>query len=369
MLLVEARLPSTSGRGDSAFFTALYVTGFMREHIVVHPRFERHWPYVAERFRELWPDAGFDRLDSGDNRMLSEVLSDPEGVTRLVSLGVLLSEECVDRLDALEEALVYTESAYAVDDAVVESLEARGVSVYRHDSEGFWGQSVAECALALTLSGLRRIPQLHDSVQNDQGPWDYEPDGEPGPGKRGHQFGDDPRFTNGTVARKRVHQIGVGNIGSRYANFVDALGADVAAYDPYADEPCFHRAGARREHHLEDLLTDADIFAPLVPPNEETVGLIDADLVNRLPEGCLVVLATRARIVDGDALRERVLADELALAADVWDENPGEPLPLDDPLLGRHNVVHTPHVAGRTKHANDRWAEMLAAKFKRRGHQ
>jgi phosphoglycerate dehydrogenase-like enzyme len=53
-------------------------------------------------------------------------------------------------------------------------------------------------------------------------------------------------------------------------------------------------------------------------------------------------------------LRERVLADELALAADVWDV---EPLPIDDPLLGRHNVVHTPHIAGRTRDAN------LAAQF------
>jgi len=40
-----------------------------------------------------------------------------------------------------------------------------------------------------------------------------------------------------------------------------------------------------------------------------------------------------------------------------------EPLPLDDPLLGRHNVVHTPHNAGRTREANHAWAENLAAQF------
>jgi phosphoglycerate dehydrogenase-like enzyme len=68
-------------------------------------------------------------------------------------------------------------------------------------------------------------------------------------------------------------------------------------------------------------------------------------------------MATRARICDVDELRRRVLADELSLAADVFDV---EPLPLDDPLLGRHNVVHTPHNAGRTRDSNYRWAEMLA---------
>jgi hypothetical protein len=69
---------------------------------------------------------------------------------------------------------------------------------------------------------------------------------------------------------------------------------------------------------------------------------------------------TRAPVCDMPTLRERVLADELALAADVWDV---EPLPLDDPLLGRHNVVHTPHIAGRTHDANLAWAENLAAQF------
>jgi hypothetical protein len=69
---------------------------------------------------------------------------------------------------------------------------------------------------------------------------------------------------------------------------------------------------------------------------------------------------TRAPVCDMPTLRDRVLADELALAADVWDV---EPLPLDDPLLGRHNVVHTPHIAGRTHDANLAWAENLAAQF------
>jgi phosphoglycerate dehydrogenase-like enzyme len=343
----------------------------MRSHVVVHPEFERVWPLVATRMRECWEAAGesvgFTRLDPADDRPLSAVVPDPGRVLRLADFGVPVEEGALDRFESLEEAVVYTDSAYGVDETVHERLAERGVETYGHDSEGFWGQSVAECALGLTIGALRRLPQLHAEIRESQAPWDYEPDGEPGPGERGHQFGDDPRFTNGTVARTRIRQVGVGNIGSRYASFCDALGGDVAAYDPYADGPAFHRAGARRVHRLAELLEDAEVFAPLVPPTSETEGMITAEHVRALPEGCLVVLATRARIVDGDALRERVLADELALAADVWDENGGEPLPLDDPLLGRENVVHTPHVAGRTEHANERFAEMLAEQFRTRG--
>ena len=173
-------------------------------------------------------------------------------------------------------------------------------------------------------------------------------------------YGDDPRFTNGTVAGKRVRIVGAGNIASRYASFTHMLGADVAAWDPFASEPSFHRAGARKEWHLDRLVRDAEIFAPMLPLTDATRGIVTAAHIRALPSGCLVVLATRALICDMPALRARVLADELALAADVFDI---EPLPPDDPLLGRHNVVHTPHNAGRTRHANTQWARALFEQF------
>jgi phosphoglycerate dehydrogenase-like enzyme len=154
--------------------------------------------------------------------------------------------------------------------------------------------------------------------------------------------------------------VGAGNIGSRYASFVKMLGADVAAWDPFAAEAHFHRTGSRREWRLDELVKEADIFAPMLPLTASTRGLVTAEHIRSLPNGCLVVLATRANICDMAEIRRRVLADELALAADVFDI---EPLPLDDPLLGRHNVIHTPHLAGRTRDANWQWADDLIAQF------
>ncbi|MEK3916759.1 D-isomer specific 2-hydroxyacid dehydrogenase family protein [Paenibacillus sp. FSL H7-0331] len=230
-------------------------------------------------------------------------------------------------------------------------LKERGVRVYIQPSEGYWGQSVSEFGLALTLCALRRIPQTHHEMITSQQPWSHPLE----------QFGDDPRFVNGTVAGKRIRIVGAGNIASRYASFVSMLGADVATWDPFAPEPAFHRAGSRKEWYLEKLVQDADIFVPMVPLTESTKGLITAEHIGMLPKGCIVVLATRAEICDMQELRRRVLADEISLAADVFDV---EPLSLDDPLLGRHNVVHTPHNAGRTKEANYKWAEMLAEQFR-----
>jgi phosphoglycerate dehydrogenase-like enzyme len=42
-----------------------------------------------------------------------------------------------------------------------------------------------------------------------------------------------------------------------------------------------------------------------------------------------------------------------------------EPLPPDDPLRGRANVVRTQHIAGRTRDANWRVADIIADDFAR----
>ena len=333
--------------------------------IVVHADFETHWPFVGDDWYGIWRDedeTALIRLPRGDTRRLGEVVKQPGEVTRLACLGVPVTIECVQGFTALREAAfppIYGLSNLS--QPCFELLQQQGVKLYDHRSEGFWGQSVSEFALALTLCALRQIPQNYHAMLTAHEAWErYKPARNQGPGTSGAQFSDDVNFTNGTVAGKRVRIVGAGNIGSRYASFVHMLGADVAAWDPYAAEPGFHRAGARRIWHLEALVKDAEIFAPMLPLKDDTRGLVTAAHINALPKGCLVVLATRALICDMQALRRRVLANELALAADVFDV---EPLPLDDPLLGRSNVVHTPHLAGRTHDANRQWVLDLTTQF------
>jgi phosphoglycerate dehydrogenase-like enzyme len=332
----------------------------MRQAILVRSEFERSWPLAADHMLQLWQAKGeviFHRLSPGDERCASEILaSDAGDIDRLTLFGVPLTATCVTACSALREV-----AAQELDDETTNAVESSGIHIYRQPSEGFWSESVSECAIALTLCGLRRIPQLHQAIQHRHAEWDYSPrPDEPGQEKRGGQYCDDSRFVSGTVARKRISVIGAGNISSRYAQCMAGLGAEVKAYDPFASEPCFHLGNVKREWHLENLVKDVDIFAPMVPLMDTTRGMVTAEMIDALPQGCLVVLITRANICDMEAIRRRVLADEIALAADVFDQ---EPLPLDDPLLGRHNVVHTPHIAGRTALSNERYAEKLAEQF------
>jgi phosphoglycerate dehydrogenase-like enzyme len=331
--------------------------------IAIHADFEAHWPFLAEALQAGWRYARLVRWARGDARPLSDNVTGLDAITHAIVLGAPVTAACLDALRGLRQAAFLPPygGRTALPADLAERLRRRGVELIEHRSEGYWGQSVAEFGLGLTINALRRIPQYSREMLSSSEAWErYSAARNRGPNDYGAQMSDDTRFTSGTVAGKRVRVVGAGNIGSRYASFCHALGADVAAWDPIAPDPAFHRAGARRVARLEALLADAQIFAPMMPLLDATRGLVTAQHVDMLPKGCLVLVVTRMGIIDAQALRRRVLAGELALAADVFDV---EPLPFDDPLLGRDNVVHTPHLAGRTVDANVAWAQALLAQF------
>jgi phosphoglycerate dehydrogenase-like enzyme len=337
----------------------------MRSVICVHERFDAIWPFAADYWHKRWQENGgceLYRTEDPDARA-HQLVSDPVSVQRLVLLGFPAGPEDLEPFASLEECYhesqSYPKSQFNLSAKGIEEATARGVSFVLHRVDVYWGQSVSEFALALTLCALRRIPQTYAAMKESLEPWDYMP-AVGKPGQRGAQFGDDIRFTNGTLAGKRVRVVGAGNIGARYSSFCTALGAKVAIWDPFAPDASFVVAGAERCFHLSELVKDSEIFVPMVPLKDDTRGLVTAELIDALPQGSLVVQATRAAVCDTEALYRRVLNNELALAADVFKP---EPVALDSPLLGRDNVVHTPHNAGRTIDANRAWADDLISRF------
>jgi phosphoglycerate dehydrogenase-like enzyme len=342
----------------------------MRSVICVHERFERHWSFTADYWHHRWQEEGGSELYRSEDpdARITELVPDPAEVQRLVILGFPAESEDLTPFTILEECY-WDDSWSGVSSSGIEEAETRGVNfLYVREppyGDVQWGQSVAEFALGLTICGLRRIPQIYNDMIKSHETWDYSAPGTDlgKPGQRSQQMGDDTRFTNGTIGGKRVRIVGMGNIGARYATWCAALGADVAVWDPIAKDATFNIAGARRCFDKLELVKDAEIFVPMMPLFDATRGIVNADMIDALPTGCLVIAVTRAQICDCDALYRRVLNDELSMAADVFDV---EPVPLDSHLLGRHNVVHTPHNAGRTIDANRTRADDAIARFRHR---
>jgi D-3-phosphoglycerate dehydrogenase len=308
---------------------------------------EREWPFVPERLVERLGGLGEVRIVHAAREEALHRQVDFTDVWGLVWFGGALTGECVAAAPGLRVVGGITDNAGF--GLPMDALAASGIVVI--DATRAWAQSVGETALGLAIGALRQIPQWHGRMAQGERLWEYAYG----------QFCDNPDFANGDLGTKQVGVIGLGAIGSRVARWCVALGATVHGFDPFVPEARVREWGVEPVE-LDRLVEESEVVFVLVPPTPSAKHLLNRERIGRLRQGALLVAVTRAHALDMAALRERILADELAGAFDVYDI---EPLPPDDPLRGRANVVHTPHIAGRTQDANLRVADLIADDFAR----
>ena len=85
-----------------------------------------------------------------------------------------------------------------------------------------------------------------------------------------------------------------------------------------------------------------------VPLNDTTRGLYDAETLDRIQSGAVLINTCRGNIVDEQALKERLCDGRLAAAC--MDAFAVEP-PTDDELLNAPNFFATPHIGGSAEEA------------------
>src|SRR6266850_5055247 len=135
--------------------------------------------------------------------------------------------------------------------------------------------------------------------------------------------------------------VGFGRIPQLVAPKAKAFGIRVVASDPYVQPDAFTRAGVERVD-FSQLLKVSDyisIHSPLLP---ETRNLFNAEAFRQMKPTAYLINTARGPIVDAAALAEALDAGHLAGAA--LDVMPREP-PVGSPLLGRGNVIVTPHTS------------------------
>ena len=150
---------------------------------------------------------------------------------------------------------------------------------------------------------------------------------------------------------KTLGLVGFGRIARRVARACLALGMRVTAFDPYLAAEAFGQDVARAAT-LRDLLAAADVVSLHVPLTAESRGLIGAPELESMKPGAILVNSARGGLVDGAALLAALESGHLAGAG--LDVTEPEPLPVGHPLLGRADVVVTPHIASATTEARIR---------------
>lgn len=184
-------------------------------------------------------------------------------------------------------------------------------------------REVSDHAMALLLALIRKIPLSNKLVQS--GRWEM-PAVVP------------IRRIEGTV----LGLVGFGHIPRLVAPKAQAFGIKVIAYDPFA-KPDVFKAARVESVDLDTLLKTSDyvsVHAPLMPA---TRGMMNAVAFAQMKTGAYIVNTARGPLIDEPALIAALDSGQVGGAG--LDVVTNEPLAKDSPLIGRDNVIISPHTA------------------------
>src|SRR5215475_5752939 len=184
-------------------------------------------------------------------------------------------------------------------------------------------REVSDHVLALLLALIRKIPLSNKLVQS--GRWEM-PAVVP------------IRRIEGTV----LGLVGFGHIPRLVAPKAQAFGMKVIAYDPFAKPDIFKSAGVESVD-LDTLFQSSDyvsVHAPLLPA---TRGMMNTAAFAKMKKGAYIVNTARGPLIDEAALIAALDTGQIGGAG--LDVVATEPLAKDSPLLGRDNVIISPHTA------------------------
>ena len=157
--------------------------------------------------------------------------------------------------------------------------------------------------------------------------------------------------------------VGLGNIGGEIARRGAGFRMNVVAVDlnPAARAPGVEQVWGL--DHLDELMHVSDYLAVSVPRTRETIGLIDARRLALMKSSSFLVVVSRGRIVEEEALIAAL--QEGRLAGVGLDVTATEPLPADSPLWELPNVILTPHVSGQAAQTRERGRKLLFENLRR----
>ncbi|MBC7877742.1 MAG: D-2-hydroxyacid dehydrogenase [Anaerolineales bacterium] len=236
-------------------------------------------------------------------------------------------------IDVCPNLKVIVRGGVGLDTIDHEYAESKGITVMNTPRAS--SASVAELAIGYMFALARSIYKATSSLKAEK--WDKK------------------SFEGDEIGGKTLGVIGFGNIGKEVASRAKALGMNVIAYDPNAQE-----AVGIKQVSLDELLNEADYISLHLPKTEVTANMISKDQFAKMKNGVRIINCARGGIVDEDALYEALTNGKVAGAAlDVFAEEP----PTDWRLLKLDNVIGSPHIGAATKEAQTRIGAEVAEKL------
>jgi lactate dehydrogenase-like 2-hydroxyacid dehydrogenase len=284
------------------------------------------------------PDAVEDRLRRDYDPILNPqdaLYSSDEIIDRAKGADAILpchtEQFTADVIARLPESVrVIANNSVGYDHVDTEAAIARGLVVT--NTPDVLSDATAELTMMLMLGAARRASEGERLVRTRE--WkDWS-----------------PSFMVGTqVTGKRLGIVGMGRVGRVVARRARGFEMQIHYHNRQRLAPELEQ-GAVYHSTLEELMPHCDFLALHCVASPATTGLLNAARIALLPDGAIVVNASRGVVVDDDALIAALKSGKLTAAGlDVYNNEPD----IRPEYRQLSNVFLMPHIGSATKETRD----------------
>lgn len=265
-----------------------------------------------------------DAFDAGLPKRLAPFGEVSDDMSRLKEAAVLLirsktkvTAELLEQAPALKLVI---RGGVGMDNVDKKACAERGVKAMNTPRAS--SVAVAEMAMAFMVAIPARLIEAHMAMKAGQFPKNEL--------KRTELF------------KKTLGLIGAGAIATEVARRAAAFGMTVLAYDPFLKEHPVAQLVS-----LDELVAQADVISLHTPLTDETRGMVNAALIEKMKPGVIIINTGRGKCVHEADLAGALAGGKVrAYGTDVW---PSDPPPADCPLLTAPNVFMAPHLGASSK--------------------
>jgi phosphoglycerate dehydrogenase-like enzyme len=186
-----------------------------------------------------------------------------------------------------------------------------------------YARPVAEMALGMAISLARRIHEADAAL------------------RAGREFKGD-NHDSFLLHGKPLAIVGFGNLGRALLPLLAPFSREILVHDPWVHPAVLRDLGVEPAP-LDDCFARARVVFLLAAATAENAGRIGREQFERMQPASVVVLASRAAIVDFPALLAAARSGRIRAGIDVWPE---EPVPPGEPGRSTPNTLIQAHRAG-----------------------
>lgn len=267
--------------------------------------------------------------EAGEVRMASAL--DPQTLQREIVAAdalVIRTAGVIDAalMDCAPRLRVVGRHGVGYDQVDVPAATDRGIQVVY--TPGANTEAVAEHTIAFMIGLSKHLPQQMTALLEGR-------------------YNDRTKLVGRDIRGRTLGIIGFGRIGCRVGEIAyTGFGMRVLYNDIVPIPPAVEARAGARSVSFEELLRESEYVTLHVPLDDSTRNMIDREALGKMRPDAILINTCRGPVIDEQAVAEALDAGRLwGYGGDVFTI---EPPPADHPLIGRPDVLLTPHSAAQT---------------------